>query len=60
MGRDPFEGKERPTGCPYDDVCQTCPQANDDDVCFPHERHLHERRLKLAAAEAQEEQERQQ
>jgi hypothetical protein len=24
--------------CPHDVVCQTCPRAADDDVCFPRER----------------------
>lgn len=26
------------TGCPDDDVCQSCPCADEDDVCFPDER----------------------
>ncbi len=60
MGRDPFEGIERPAGCPYDDVCQRCPQSNDDDVCFPHERRRYERMLARRAKEEAQERERQQ
>jgi hypothetical protein len=29
---------ESDTPCPHADVCEWCPQAADDDVCFPIER----------------------
>lgn len=39
----------RPSGCPNDAVCESCPCAGEDDVCFPGERHVAEL---LAAADS--------
>jgi hypothetical protein len=27
----------KPTGCPFDECCQTCPASEDDDVCLEDE-----------------------
>lgn len=45
---EPFFGicpAAQPHGCPNDPVCQSCPCADDDDVCFPGERLRAERDL---------------